>query len=699
MVIATNKYFNQLMKLIIASIFISWMGVSTVGAAVLAPEIRCVSVDVNGNSVLTWVPPADPNGEFVTYLVYSSAALGGPYTPTPVGNIATTTFTDPNQATLNTRFFYIETVYDDGSGQQSSAPSVTAQSILPVFGALTDSSAVITWNPIFNPNIPSSSGIYQVWRRFGTGGVFTQIGTTNYGTETFSDDFKVCKDTVFYKITTSDQLPCVSESAIIFDIFEDKTAPAVPVLDSVSVDKATGNVVMGWQPSTSPDCIGYIIYVFDQPTSNYLFLDTIYGRFNTFYMENVASIDPSLEFERFTVAAFDGCNPPNISAGSIDQNTIFLSLIPNNCENTVELKWSPYTGWDDLEGYEILVSVNAGPYQVAVSVDDTVNNFVYSKSNSLDVYCYCIRAFTTGSVKTSTSNEECAFSNAVVVPKQQYFKQITVEDNSSIHVVSLTDTTLPVSEYSLLRSLDPVQNFYEVANIPFNNKSVIEFDDFEANVNETSYYYRIGILDTCGNLTYLSKPANSIFLQGDLDDSLNVSLNWNTYSGWDDVLSGVNSYSLYRILDGQRTLVQTISSLDTDVKFSIESDIVEGARFCYEIEAEEGPGNTFNQRDTVRSNQVCFTKNLNVFVPNAFRPTGVNSVFKPVVSFGQLSTFKMSIYDRWGGLIHETSEIDEGWNGTVNGRDAEFGTYVYFITISNFAGSTYQTSGTFVLLR
>ena len=671
-------------------------------SAVNAPELRCVSVAANGNITLSWIPPADPLNEFVSYTVYASANQAGPYIPTTVNGLLTSSYTDLVNGNLNSFFYYVVTEYNSGMGVVGSAPSDTAQSILPAFTSTTDSTCTFSWNQVFNPNIPSATGVYLVYRRIGTSGSFTVLGSPAPGALSFNDSFKVCEDSIFYYVETADLSGCVSRSAVLKGLFKDLTAPATPVMDSVTVDGAANQVLLGWEPSSSPDTYGYLVFYFEKITSSYIFRDTVFGRFNTSYLETLPTIDPTTEFQQYTVAAFDSCYYPipNTSSGTLDQRTIYLDLTPNVCENTVILSWNPYINWPDLAGYEILVSTNLGPYQVAATLLPTDTSYTFSKTNSLDVFCYKVQAFNTTRTKTSTSNRNCALSNATVVPKKQYFKQITVENNSNIHVVALTDTTLPVSEYALFRSLEPLGNFFEVDRIKFKNNPIIQFRDYEAEVNQTSYVYRIGIFDTCGALSYLSTSANSMYLQGNLDqEQLNVSLNWNSYNSWDTVKSGVANYRIYEIVDGKRELFATVDGFTNTYDFSIDERIQEGANFCYEIEAVEDSGNVYNMNDSALSNRVCFTQNLNVFVPNAFRPNGLNPVFKPVIAFGQLANYQMIIYDRWGTKLFETTNYELGWDGTSNGKDVPFGAYVYSITVTNFNGSVYTKQGTLTLLR
>lgn len=67
-------------------------------------------------------------------------------------------------------------------------------------------------------------------------------------------------------------------------------------------------------------------------------------------------------------------------------------------------------------------------------------------------------------------------------------------------------------------------------------------------------------------------------------------------------------------------------------------------------------------------------------IPSAFSPNGdgLNDVFKIVNSnFEKLLGF--TIYDRYGQEVFHTTDINKGWDGKVNGKDANVDTYMYVI--------------------
>ncbi|MEB2779811.1 PKD domain-containing protein [Algoriphagus sp. C2-6-M1] len=88
-----------------------------------------------------------------------------------------------------------------------------------------------------------------------------------------------------------------------------------------------------------------------------------------------------------------------------------------------------------------------------------------------------------------------------------------------------------------------------------------------------------------------------------------------------------------------------------------------------------------------------------VIVPNAFTPTGAkNLFFKPV--YRGIVSMEFYIFSTWGELIYQTEQLETtGWDGTVNGKAAPNGNYVYKGIFGTKSGEEVQKSGTFVLIR
>ncbi len=68
-----------------------------------------------------------------------------------------------------------------------------------------------------------------------------------------------------------------------------------------------------------------------------------------------------------------------------------------------------------------------------------------------------------------------------------------------------------------------------------------------------------------------------------------------------------------------------------------------------------------------------------MFIPNAFTPNsnGINDMFLAYCD-GAID-FHMYIFNRWGELVFESTDIGLGWDGTYMGTDAQAGVYIYKI--------------------
>jgi gliding motility-associated-like protein len=86
-------------------------------------------------------------------------------------------------------------------------------------------------------------------------------------------------------------------------------------------------------------------------------------------------------------------------------------------------------------------------------------------------------------------------------------------------------------------------------------------------------------------------------------------------------------------------------------------------------------------------------------VPNAFTPgSGPNNTLKPV-HLGDVTLMYFRIFDRWGAKVYESNNLEDGWDGTFNGKNQPMGVYVYMIQGKLANGKMITKSGNSTLLR
>ena len=96
-----------------------------------------------------------------------------------------------------------------------------------------------------------------------------------------------------------------------------------------------------------------------------------------------------------------------------------------------------------------------------------------------------------------------------------------------------------------------------------------------------------------------------------------------------------------------------------------------------------------------------------IYFPNAFSPNldGFNDFFRPFAAADNPIDIEVfSIFNRWGGQVFQLPSSTslngfQGWDGTVNGQNAETGIYVYIVEIALANGERRKFSGDVMLLR
>lgn len=86
--------------------------------------------------------------------------------------------------------------------------------------------------------------------------------------------------------------------------------------------------------------------------------------------------------------------------------------------------------------------------------------------------------------------------------------------------------------------------------------------------------------------------------------------------------------------------------------------------------------------------------------PSAFSPNadGVNDVFRAKYSL-DLVKYNLRIYNRWGELVFETSDVNEGWDGTFNNKPQPLSVYVWYAEYAFRDGKKNSKAGNLTLVK
>lgn len=668
-------------------------------AAVDPPELRCISV-INDNEIsLSWIPPADPANEFVDYVLFVSNTQAGPYTAVNVnGVLNTSTFNYNTPTNTGPVYAYLETQFDDGSGVQNSASSDTLMTIYPVLSNQTDTTATITWNPTHDPLLPTTTGDYRIYRKIGTGSSWQQIATVNQTITTYDDeDFKVCEDSIYYKVEVDDASGCTSISAVAKDLFIDIYGPAAPTIEYLTV-LPDGSVFIDWDTSTEQDAAGYIVLVLDPLTGNYIAVDTIFDVDSSQILATPTLAN--FTSENYTILAFDDCiktgvNFPNNSPLSQPHETMWIRGVRDFCNFQDAIECTFYFPWAGDADYEL--------FGVSSDGDTTLLQTYFNGDpieivNEVDIdedYCYFVKA--SYNDYTSFSNVFCLTQQGVVGPSLNRLVYATVLEDGSVEIEATKDLNPEPTTYIFERSVADTAHWIEIGEVlsPANN-ALMYIEDEWARANQYPVYYRFWVLDECGAKINPSMITKTNYLEARLDSSTyQVSLTWDGYEGW----FGVEEYEIYRSVNGADfEYVNTVAPGNNEYIDELGSLIQEGAYFEYYVRAvEEEVGLFFDAR--ANSNVATIYESKKVYIPNAFKPNGVNSVFKPTLQFVDAQNYSLQIYDRFGSLVFASNNPTVGWDGTANGKESPLGVYVYKIMCLDAYGNENLYYGSVTLLR
>jgi gliding motility-associated-like protein len=86
--------------------------------------------------------------------------------------------------------------------------------------------------------------------------------------------------------------------------------------------------------------------------------------------------------------------------------------------------------------------------------------------------------------------------------------------------------------------------------------------------------------------------------------------------------------------------------------------------------------NQFGCKDS--TSRTVYVEPFVLYIPNTFVPDNnkVNEIFKAVTAY-EIDEWEFRIYNRWGELLFESFDLNEGWDGTFQNNICQDGTYAY----------------------
>jgi gliding motility-associated-like protein len=453
---------------------------------------------------------------------------------------------------------------------------------------------------------------------------------------------------------------------------------------------ANEHIIIGWEPVGN--AAAYIIYRWE---SIWKPIDTVFGVSNTFYTDTTQ--DACNQSIAYSVATIDTCG----SSGPKDEhkerkNMRIDTIVFNTCDAAVTVNWTKYRVPTPAI-YQVWVSENGGSWQMAGEVSASESVFVHNNvDNGADYSYYIHTEFEGGS---STTCRKSVRTHEYIEPQFIYFANADVLPSQEIELTAEVDLDIVAGSWDIYR-IDPGSSTAVLLTTIQRNDidtSPLTYLDADVDPSLGSFTYFVKALDSCGFEKLESNTLKTIYLSGEIIDEVSNRLQWTPFEGWD---ATVDKYYIYRMM-GEQEPVSPIDSVDAQT-FEYTDDYaslgnVDG-RFVYWIQAKEQEGNTYGYKEKSSSNRLNLFLESQMYFPNAFKPGGYTSVFKAVTRFFSGTAYSFQIYNRWGQLIFETNDPEEGWNGKYNGNTVEQGVYIYHLTYVDVYGKSVVFRGTVTVL-
>jgi len=660
--------------------------------------VTCAEVHPDGSVTIFWENPSDLS-DFKQYDIYHSS--GTNFVKLISINIITDNYTHiTNLGNQAQQFYYVEIISQSDENEGS-------EIISTIFLQLDSSDpgkATLVWNAIDELLPTGSSDFYKIYKRI-------HEEPENLNWELIADDINntlynyivedgLCNDSINFKIEMENSSGCISVSNIKGDWFNETNFPDIPVFDSVSID-INSNAILGWQPSTSQDVDKYFLYELDGST--WQIFDEILGINNTSYTDT--RYNACRENHSYAISAVDLCE--NNGQGTFLQplRPIFLDSIRFNvCKQQDTLYWDQYINAEpEVENYLVWRSDNGSDFNLIQTLpplsNDTIRmSFIDQNINPGTNYEYFIQAVFGNASSSSCKKNANSFSYKI--PQHIYFANADVLQTNEIDLLVDVDTSLFSCTWELHR-YDPLSNIDD--NFSSTQKSQLQgfplnILDIDVDPKTTYYEYYALVYDSCGIERLESNKLKTIHLSGSKTDQQTNHLEWNAFEGWE---TEVEKYDIYRISANETNaiLIGSVDNQTYEYDDLISSDQATEGKLSYWVEAKQTIGGDYNYNSYSNSNLIDIFFESNIYFPNAFRPGGLNNEFKPIFNFFSGSNYSFQIFNRWGQLVFETSDPEEGWDGLVDGKSQISGTYVYRLFYKSIYEIDVDQKGTVLLIK
>lgn len=573
-----------------------------IGNVIDHPELRCASVNPNGDVQLTWVNPTPATWtDFNQYNIWRNTGTGFVLIDSVQNNAISAYLDATANGNAGSISYYLQTKsgcsgQTDPSAIGGAANGNTLRTIYLVVSGGNTTTATLNWNPVSTPLLATSGVTYTIEKENpGGSGNWSVAGNT--AANTWQENLVLCIDSINYRVSISDGAGCTSLSNVDGEIFVDHTVPVAPAPRCANV-QPNGNVILNWiaPVDTGQRFANYSIYRSSSIGGPYTSIATITNYNTLTYTDLTANAQAgSLYYYMTTKTACGG----EVSPGSDTLQTIKVDVFNNN--GVAVLVWNPLHNPELATAtlnYDVYKEYPTGIWN---KIGTTIAP-VYTWNDTINV-CEAVINY-----RVQTGDQSGCISNSST--DGDLFRDITRPTVSALDTVSL-DPFNP-SQVSVSWLPSPSGDVVGYIIYHFNGASwdsigsviginASYFLDNNPAAEFASQRYSIAAYDSCRNISNLGTLHNTLFVTAKLDICRSaIDLRWNPYL---NMVNGVAQYNIYMSENGGPfTFLASVPG--TSITYS-HVTLTNGSVYCYYIQAE---GNTSTR--TASSNQACETANL-----------------------------------------------------------------------------------------
>lgn len=555
-------------------------------------------------------------------------------------------------------------------------------------------SEILTWI-----NIPDGCGAYaatEIYRSENLNGPFTLLAElTDPNATTFSDP-NPGGELRYYTLRYRYDCPGV---VVLNSDTLDNLIPLSPIIASVGLEDA--GIVISWLASPSPEVSAYV--VLEQFPSGNVVIDTVFSGLE--FTLPVAPGDPPVEDRVFLLVAIDPCgndSPQGRAAGVMDLSGTGGFACTETI--TLEVDQAAIVNYLPASLLELFVSTDGGAFLSAGTFPPNAATIGYNGANDGEDLCFYVEAVLAGDRGRARSVEYCQlidFSQPV-----RDFPLYGAEVNTNGEVILqyglAANQAVPTAARLLVTRGAGVTEAFDLTGFTFGSGTVVI--PALADLLEPGDGLRLRVIDECMREITTNTVA-PIFLDARAFILVQNSLSWTPFV---NNLDGTFTYSVARAFVADPGAVAgamfELIAMDIDEVALTDNTGNNQGIACYQVSVRFLPADgTPGESATFRSNVVCVLPRAKVFVPNVFSPNANeadNTIFLPrFSSLPPAEGYSLRVFDRWGGLLFETSDPSVGWAGDSNGQILSSGTFMYQLSFLAPDGETQRKAGTVNLLR